>query len=101
MRCIADIQTAAHAPVHMIIGETVYLVPNSVPNETVKAAAIVAEMNAFAANKYVDGVNYANVDECDLYPPGNYFVGGCLVDSLGTQLPGYVALKALAQSAYR
>lgn len=100
MGCISEMQAAAHAPVHFLIGETVYVVPASVANETVKAAAIVAAMKTFAANKFVDGVNYANVDECDLYPSG-YFVGGCIVNSLGKRLPGYAALRALAISAYQ
>jgi hypothetical protein len=98
--CIAAFQAAAHAPIHFLIGETGYLVPATVPNENVKALAIVAAMNAFAANKYVDGVNYANVDECDLYPTG-YFVGGCIVDSLGNRLPGFDALKALAKANFQ
>jgi hypothetical protein len=100
MQCVTDMQTAAHAPVHVLIGETAYMVPANVPNETVKATAIVAEMTTFAGNKYVDGANYANVDECDLYPSG-YFVGGCIVDSLNNRLPGYAALKTLATTAYR
>lgn len=99
MQCIADIQSAAHAPIHVIIGETVYTVPGSVADETTKAKAVVAEMKAFAADKYVDGANYANIDECDLYASG-YFVGGCLVDSLGNRLPGYIALKALSAADF-
>ncbi len=98
--CIAEIQAAAHAPVHVLIGETVYVIPANVPDENVKATAIVAAMKAFAAQPDVDGVNYANVDECDLYPSG-YFVNGCLVDSLGKKLAGYTALQALAKSAFR
>ena len=55
------------AGVHALIGENGYFVPGSVPDEATKAKAIVAAFRTFAANRYVDGVNYANVDECDLY----------------------------------
>jgi hypothetical protein len=99
LRCIDAVRSAAHAPVHILIGETVYVVPGSVPDEATKAKATVAELGAFAAIPYVDGVNYANVDECDMYSSG-YFVGGCLIDSLGKKLPAYTALQALAQSAF-
>jgi hypothetical protein len=99
LQCISDIQKAAHAPIHVIIGETGYFVPSTVRDEDTKVRAILDAMNAFAANPAVDGVNYANVDECDLYPTG-YFSGGCIVDSVGTRLPGYAALKALAAKAY-
>jgi hypothetical protein len=56
-------------------------------------------MQRFAADPLIDGVNYANVDECDLYPTG-FFVGGCLVDSIGTKLPAFTALQKLARDAY-
>lgn len=99
MQCVADIQHAAHAPIHVIIGETVYTVPGSVRDENIKATAVVAALETFARNPAVDGVNYANIDECDLYPDG-YFVGGCLVDSIGKRLPAYDALRKLATSSY-
>jgi len=99
MQCVGDIRSAARAPIHIIIGETVYPVPGSVPDEGAKARAVVVAMKTFAADRLIDGVNYANVDECDLYPSG-YFAGGCLVDSLGTKLPAYVALRDLARAAY-
>lgn len=100
-QCIADVQAAAHAPgMHVLIGETAFTIPGSVPDESAKAKAIVAEMEEFAANPDVDGVSYANVDECDSYPNG-FFKGGCLVDSLGKKLPAYDALRALARSEYR
>jgi hypothetical protein len=92
MQCVADIRTAAHAPLHILIGETVYVVPGSVPSEAVKAKAVVAEFDAFAADPLIDGANYANVDECALYSHG-YFVGGCLVDAAGNKLPAYDALR--------
>jgi hypothetical protein len=101
MQCITDVQTAAHAPhMHVLIGETAFTIPGSVPDEDTKAKAIVAEMLEFAANPYVDGVSYANVDECDFYPSG-FFMGGCLVDSVGKKLPAYEALRALARADYR
>ena len=97
--CLEDVRSAAHSPIHLLIGESVYTVPGAVANESVKAKAIVAEMKTFAALSYVDGVNYANIDECDLYPTG-YFSGGCLVDSIGTKLPAYEALRNLAALEY-
>jgi hypothetical protein len=99
LRCIADIRHAAHASVHILIGETGFPVPHAVPDEATKARAVVDEFEAFARDPDIDGVLYANVDECDLYPSG-YFVGGCLVDSIGTKLPAYTALQQLAARAY-
>ena len=83
----------------MLISESVYTVPGSVPNEATKALAIVASFKAYAANATVDGVNYANVDECALYPIG-YFSGGCIVNTSGGVLPGYTALQQLAASSF-
>ena len=100
LQCIDEIQKAAKAPVHVLVGETVYTVPGGVRDEDEKSTAIVAALAAFSRNPFVDGVNYANIDECDLYPSG-YFVGGCLVDSLGKELPAYEALRKLATSAFR
>ncbi len=100
MKCIADVQKATHtAEMHILIGETAFMVPSTVPDETTKAKAIVEALNRFATDRLVDGVNYANVDECDLYPSG-FFMGGCLVDSLGKKLAGYDALEALATRAF-
>ena len=65
LQCISDIQAAAKAPIHVIVGETVYAVPGSVRDEAMKAQAVVAAFKAFARDPAVDGVNYANVDECD------------------------------------
>lgn len=99
-QCISAIQTAAHAPtLHVLIGETAYMIPSTVRDEATKAKAVVDAIRAFASYKFVDGVSYANVDECDLYPNG-YFFGGCLVDSVGTKLPAYAALQALAKTAF-
>ncbi len=99
LQCIQDVRNAAHAPVHILIGETAYFVPGNVADEQMKAVAVVDELRTFAAQPYIDGVNYANVDECDLYPDG-YFKGGCLVDSLNTKLPAFTSLQHLAASDY-
>jgi hypothetical protein len=99
MQCAEDIRAAAQAPIHLIVGETGYPVPGAVPDEATKAKATVAEFETFARAPYVDGASYANIDECDLYPSG-YFVGTCLVDSLGTKLPAFGALQALAKAEY-
>lgn len=99
MQCVADIQSAAGSPVHVLISESVYTVPGSVPDEATKALAIVASFNTYAANATVDGVNYANVDECPLYPSG-YFSGGCIVSTSGAILPAYTALQRLAAVSF-
>lgn len=98
--CITAIQVAAHAPaLHVLIGETSFMVTSTVPDEATKALAVVAAMQRFASYPLVDGVNYANVDECDLYPSG-YFTGGCLIDSVGNKLPAYAALATLAKADF-
>jgi hypothetical protein len=94
MRCVTDIETAAKAPIHVLVSETEYTVPGSVPDEQTKATAIVAAFTAFAADPTVDGVSYANIDECALYPSG-YFYNGCLIDTSGNALPGLYALQWL------
>jgi hypothetical protein len=100
LQCVADVRKATHVPqIHILIGETAFLVPATVPDEGTKARAVVDLMQRFAADPLIDGVNYANVDECDLYPTG-FFVGGCLVDSIGTKLPAFTALQKLARDAY-
>jgi hypothetical protein len=95
MQCIAAMQSAAGSPVHVLISESGYFIPGTVPDETTKAAAIVAEMTLYAADPVIDGALYGNVDECALYPTGP-FTGGCLIDTSGNILPGYTALAALA-----
>ncbi|MBD5654926.1 MAG: hypothetical protein IAI50_07060 [Candidatus Eremiobacteraeota bacterium] len=99
LRCVNDIQTAASAPIHILISETVYPVPGFVPDEATKAKAVVAAFTAFAANPTIDGVSYANVDECALYPSG-YFFDGCLVDVSGNRLPAYNSLRQLAKARF-
>jgi hypothetical protein len=95
MQCVTAIEAAAGAPIHVLISETVYPVPASVPDEQTKAAAVVAAFTAFAANPTVDGVLYANVDECALYPSGGFY-DGCLIDTSGNDLPAFYSLQWLA-----
>jgi hypothetical protein len=95
MQCVADIETAAQASIHVLISESAYPVPAAVPDEATKALAVVAEFTTYATNPTVDGVSYANVDECNLYPSG-YFSGACLISSTGQVLPAYTALQKLA-----
>lgn len=98
--CVAAIQTAANAPsLHVLVSETEFMVPASVPDESTKAVATVAAMNMFAGDLSVDGASYANVDECALYPTGE-FSGGCLIAVSGATLPAYTALQALAQTDF-
>jgi hypothetical protein len=99
MQCISAVQQAAHANVHVIISETVYPVPADVPDSATQAAAVVAELQTYANDPYIDGVSYADVDECALYPTG-YFAGGCLIDESNNRLPAYYALAALAQAGF-
>jgi hypothetical protein len=95
MQCVTDVEAAAGAPIHVLISETVYTVPGSVPDEQTKALATVAAFTAFANNPTVDGVLYSNVDECALYPSG-YFENGCLIDTSGNHLPAWNALQWFA-----
>ncbi len=100
IQCVTAIRTAAaNASLHVLIGETAFMVPATVPDEATKALAVVAAMNLFAADPNIDGVDYANVDECALYPTGE-FAGGCLINTAGAQLPAYAALSTLAAAAY-
>jgi hypothetical protein len=93
--CLKALQTAAGASVHFIISETVYAVPSSVPDAATQALAVVAGMNAYKPYSSVDGVSYANIDECALYV-GTIFAGGCIVDTNQNRLPAYGALEAWA-----
>lgn len=98
MQCVTDVENASRAPIHVLISESGYMVPATVPNESVKGDAIAAELAAYAANSTVDGVSYANIDECALYT--GYFSGGCLIDASGHQLPGYSALQWIASQHF-
>ncbi len=100
MQCVAAIQNAAQAPIHVLISESEYPMPGTVPDEATKALAVTVAFTAYAANPAVDGVSYANVDECALYPTG-YFSGACLVSTAGQDLPAYLTLQALARTAFR
>jgi hypothetical protein len=92
MQCITAVEVAAQASIHVLISETVYPVPGSVPDEQTKAQAVVAEMAAFGKDPTVDGALYANVDECALYPSG-FFVDECLIDTSGNRLPAFETLQ--------
>jgi hypothetical protein len=100
LQCVTDIISATQAPVHVLVSETVYPVPAYVPDEATKALAVVSDLTTFASNPSIDGVSYANVDECALYPSG-YFFGGCLISISGQILPAYTALQQLATASYR
>lgn len=100
MQRVIDIKSAAQAPIHVLISETVYPVSASVPDKATKALAVVAEFTAYAANTTIDGVGYANVDECALYPSG-YFVGGCLLNTSGQALAAFTALQQLAGQRFQ
>jgi hypothetical protein len=99
LQCVTDIENAAQAPIHVLISESVYTIPGSVPDEATKALAVVAEFSAYAGNATIDGVSYANVDECALYPTG-FFVGGCLISTSGQMLPAYTALQQLSAKSF-
>jgi hypothetical protein len=99
--CINAIQAAANSPhLHVLVSESVYPVPAAVPDEQTKAAAVVAEFSALSPHSSVDGLSYANVDECALYPPG-FWYDGCLVDQSGNNLPAYTALQTIAQEYFQ
>jgi hypothetical protein len=100
LQCVADIQAAAGAPIHVLISESVYPIPTSVPDEATKALAVVADMTALAGLSSVDGVAYADVDECALYV-GTAFLNGCLINVSGQQMPAYSALEALATADFQ
>ena len=100
MQCVAAIRSAANAPaLHLLISETEYMVPATVPDEATKAVATVAAMNLFAQDLNIDGAAYANVDECSEYPSGT-FAGGCLINVNGSPLPAYTALQTLAHASF-
>jgi hypothetical protein len=100
LQCVTDIILAAQAPVHVLVSETVYPVPGYVPTEATKALAVVSDFTTFASDPSIDGVLYANVDECGLYPSG-FFFDGCLISISGQILPAYTALQQLATTSYQ
>ncbi len=100
MQCITDLQNAAHAPtMKMLVNESGFFVPNSVPDEATKAIAITQAWTAFSNDPYIVGATYNNVDECAAVA-GGYFENGCLIDTSGNILPGYTALQTLAHSYF-
>ena len=98
--CINDIQTAAQSNVHVLISETAYPIPSGVPDEATKALAAVASFTLYSTHSSVDGVSYANVDECALYPTG-FWSGACLINTSGTQMAAYGALQSLALANFK
>jgi len=98
LQCIADVRAAARIA-HVLITETVYPQPAYVPDEATKALAVAASFAAFAADPNVDGVLYANVDECASYPTG-FFAGGCLISTTTAVLPAYTVLAGLATTYF-
>ncbi len=99
MQCVTQLESTANVQ-HVLISETVYPIPGTVPNTAMQASAVVADLTAFAANPTVDGVLYADVDECALYPTG-FFSGGCLITTSNQILPAYTALQQLATSSFQ
>jgi hypothetical protein len=100
LQCVNDIISATQSPVHVLVSETVYPVPGFVPDESTKALAVVNDLTTFAADPSIEGVSYADVDECALYPSG-FFFDGCLISTSGQILPAYTALQQLATVSYR
>ncbi|GAC1542623.1 MAG: hypothetical protein NVS3B10_07010 [Polyangiales bacterium] len=94
VECLADLRKAAGSPVPLMIGETVVTWPGEVPDAATKAIAAPIVLRALAAAPGVRYINYANLDECALYPSG-YFTNGCLVDESNAHVPGWDAVHAV------
>ncbi|GAC1566785.1 MAG: hypothetical protein NVS2B3_01470 [Vulcanimicrobiaceae bacterium] len=88
VQCLADLRTASGSPVPIMVGETVTTWSGMVPDAATKALSDVASLHALAATGYVKYINYANVDECGLYPSG-YFMNGCLIDVNNVPTPSW------------
>lgn len=87
--CITDLQNASGNPqLPMMLGETVITWAGMVPDATTKATADPEDLHALAAVLGVKYINYANLDECALYPSG-YFMNGCLVDTNNNAVPAW------------
>lgn len=99
LACVSAVEAAAGVT-HVLVSETAYSIPRGVPDEATKALAVVAEFNSYFAEGTIDGVLYANVDECGFYLTGA-FVGACLVNTAGQQLPAYSALQQLAKRSFQ
>ncbi len=61
---------------------------------------MTSEFTVLSTHSSVDGVSYANVDECALYPTG-YWSGGCLISTSNQQLPAYGTLESIAQAYFQ
>ena len=87
--CVAAIQTAAGNPtLPIMIGETVITWAGMVSDAATQALAVPATLEALKATPGVKYINYANLDECALYPSG-YFMNGCLVDVNNAHVPAW------------
>lgn len=92
--CINDLVTASGlSTIKMMVGETAVLVPGSAPNEATAATDLTLMLNYFASNPNVDHINYANVDECSLYPSG-FFFDGCLITTSNVKQLRWQSAKA-------
>ncbi|GAC1570752.1 MAG: hypothetical protein NVS3B20_02510 [Polyangiales bacterium] len=89
--CLADLRVAAGAPVPLMIGETVVTWPGMVKDAAAQAIAAPATLRALAAAPGVRYINYANLDECGLYPSG-YFMNGCIVDKSNVHVPAWAGV---------
>ena len=86
--CLADLRAAAGAPVPVMVGETAVTWPGMVPDAATQAIAAPVVLRALAAAPGVRYINYANLDECALYPSG-YFMNGCIVDVNNAHVPAW------------
>lgn len=90
LQCLTDLQNAAGDPnLPLMIGETVITWPGFVRDAQTQAQAVPADLRALASAPGVRYVNYANLDECALYAPDNYFHNGCLIDSNNNHVPAW------------
>ncbi|GAC1306396.1 MAG: hypothetical protein NVSMB21_09100 [Vulcanimicrobiaceae bacterium] len=95
LQCIPDIQHASgKANLPIMIGETAVTWPGMVPDEEAQASFAPAALRAMAAMPGVRYINYANLDECALYPSG-YFMNGCIVDKDDVRVPAWRAVRAV------
>ena len=90
LQCLVDLQNAAGDPnLPLMIGETVITWPGFVPDAAAQAKGVPADLRGLASARGVRYVNYANLDECGLYPPDSYFHNGCLVDENNNHVPAW------------
>ena len=98
--CLTAVQTAAGAKIHLLISESVYPVSSAEPTEEMKAQAVSYDFAMLSHYSSVDGVSYANVDECAFYPTGTWS-GGCLIDVDDNVLPAYKTLQSIAATSFQ